>query len=77
MLDYELLQIHNYGVILICDHDECPVLAINAQDDTSRTIIPIQLFCASKILLYAIVLKKRGVQDGGSHITNSQNHIGK
>ena len=41
MLDDYLLQIHNGGGISICYHDECPVLEINAQDDTSRTIIPI------------------------------------
>ena len=36
------------------------MLIINAQDDTSRTIIPIELFCASGILLYAIALGKEG-----------------
>ena len=41
MLDDDLLQIQNGGGLLICAHDESPVLAINAQDDTSITIIPI------------------------------------
>ena len=58
MIDDDLLQIQNVGGLSICAHDECPVLAINAQDDTSRKIIPIELFCASNILLYDISLGK-------------------
>ena len=34
------------------------MLAINSQDDNSGTIIPIELFCAIDILLYAIGLGK-------------------
>ena len=41
MLDYELLHIQNGGGISIYAHYEYTVLEINAQDDTSRTIIPI------------------------------------
>ena len=58
IIDYDLLQIQNGGVISICAHDECPVLEINAQDDTSTTIIPIELFCERKHLLYAIAIGK-------------------
>ena len=60
MLDDELFLIHNGGGLSLCDHDECPLLAINAQDDTSRKFIPIELFFASDILLYAIALGKEG-----------------
>ena len=60
MLDDELFYIHNGGGLSLCDHDECPLLAINAQDDTSRKFIPIELFFASDILLYAIALGKEG-----------------
>ena len=58
MLDYDLLQIHNVGVLSICAYDECLVMEINAQYDTSGTIIPIKLFFASNIFLYAIALGK-------------------
>ena len=58
IIDDDLLQIQNGGVISICAHDECPVSEINAQDDTSTTIIPIELFCERKHLLYAIAIGK-------------------
>ena len=48
MLVDDLLQIQNGGGISICAHNECLVLEINSQDDTSRTIIPIELSCLSK-----------------------------
>ena len=58
MLDDDLLRIQNGGGLSICDNDECSVEAINTQDDTSRTIIPLELFCVSNILLYAIAIEK-------------------
>ena len=55
-----MLNIQNGGGISICAHDECSVLEINAQDDNSRTIIPIEIFCATGILLYVIAIGKEG-----------------
>ena len=49
ILGDDLLQIQNGGGLSICSHNECHVLAINSQDDTSRTIITIELFCTSGI----------------------------
>ena len=66
MLD-DLQQIQNDGGISICARDECPVLAINEQDDTSRKIIPVELFRASGKKLYAIALGKEG-STGWVHI---------
>ena len=57
MLDDDMLHIHNGGGISICAHDECPVLSINAQNDTSRNNIPIDFifrlatFCCTLLLL--------------------------
>ena len=58
MIDGDLLQIQNGSGLSICVREKCTVLAINAQDDTSRTNVFIKLFCVSEILLYAIALRK-------------------
>ena len=45
MIDDDLLHIQNGSGLSVCDHSECPMLSINAEDYTTRKKSYMIIFC--------------------------------